>query len=275
LQIPVPVSIQQGTQTLTLSLYNTTAQTDTIRLDDDPVIQRLDWQQVSPKQVDYTFNLKSKQQWGYDLRYQGTSLILSLRHPPRLVNSQTRPLEGIKILLDPGHGGKETGAIGPTGYPEKAVTLTVAKLLEQALSDRGATVYLTRETDTDVSLQERVDLIDRLKPAISLSLHYNALPDGGDAIKTDGVSTFWYHPQAHDLAIFLENYLVQALKRPSYGVFWNNLALTRPQIAPAVLLELGFIINPEEFEWIANPQEQQRLAKTLADGITQWFEEVK
>jgi N-acetylmuramoyl-L-alanine amidase len=114
-------------------------------------------------------------------------------------------------------------------------------------------------------------MIDRLKPAIALSIHYNSLPDDGDAQNTQGVGMFWYNAQAHSLAVFLHNYLVQKLERPSYGVFWNNLALTRPTTAPAVLLELGFMSNPSEFEWVTNPQEQPKLAQAIADGITQWF----
>jgi N-acetylmuramoyl-L-alanine amidase len=136
---------------------------------------------------------------------------------------------------------------------------------------KGATVYMTREEDRDVGLQERVDMIEKLQPAIAISLHYNALPDDGDAENTKGVGAFWYNTQAHSLGMFLHNYLVQELKRPSYGVFWNNLALTRPHTTPAILLELGFMINPVEFEWISNPQEQQKVAVALADGITQWF----
>jgi N-acetylmuramoyl-L-alanine amidase len=293
--------VQQGDRTFTLTLYNTTAQTDTIRMDDDPVISRLDWQQLAPGQLQYTFNLKSQQQWGYNLRYEGTSLVLSLRHPPKAVASSTHqrsgirepvstviygnniisgevvpssqsPLAGIKILLDPGHGGPEdSGSVGPTGYPEKAVALVVSKLVRDQLVARGATVYMTREEDQDVGLQERVDMIEKLQPTIAISLHYNALPDDGDAANTKGVGAFWYNTQAHSLAMFLHNYLVQKLNRPSYGVFWNNLALTRPHTTPSVLLELGFMINPEEFEWVTNPQEQQKLAVTIADGITQWF----
>jgi N-acetylmuramoyl-L-alanine amidase len=270
LQSPVPVSVQQGDRTFTLTLYNTTAQTDIIRLDDDPVISRLDWQQIAPEQVEYTFNLKSLQQWGYSLRYEGTTLVLLLRHPPKAASGQ-KPLSGIKILLDPGHGGTESGALGPTSYPEKAVNLTVSQLLREELLKRGATVYMTRTEDKEVSLQDRVAMIDRLKPAIALSIHYNSLPDDGDAQNTQGVGMFWYNAQAHSLAVFLHNYLVQKLDRPSYGVFWNNLALTRPTTAPAVLLELGFMSNPEEFEWVTNPQEQPKLAQAIAEGITQWF----
>lgn len=310
LQTPVPVSVQQGDacgglrlRTFTLTLYNTTAQTDIIRLNDDPLISRLDWQQVTPTQVQYTFNLKSQQQWGYNLRYEGTSLVLSLRHPPsrsqasstqnsvpaglsdRTVDRQTsqknpplqiqtsssQSLAGIKILLDAGHGGAESGAVGPTGYPEKDVTLSMAKLVRSQLLARGATIYMTREEDKDVSLPERVAMIDKLKPAIAISIHYNSLPDDGDAQNTQGMGAFWYNAQAHSLAVFLHNYIVSQLRRPSYGVFWDNLALTRPTTSPSVLLELGFMSNPVEFEWVTNPQEQQKLAGAIADGITQWF----
>jgi N-acetylmuramoyl-L-alanine amidase len=64
---------------------------------------------------------------------------------------------------------------------------------------------------------------------------------------------------------------VNQLSRSTYGVFWNNLALTRPTDTPSVLLELGFMSNPDEFEWVINPKEQKKLAKILAEGITQWF----
>ncbi|QLE58911.1 N-acetylmuramoyl-L-alanine amidase [Nostoc sp. TCL26-01] len=271
LQTPVPVSVQQGNNSLTLTLYNTTAQTDIIRLDDDPLISRLDWQQMANGQVQYTFNLKKAQQWGYKLRYDGTTLVLALRHAPNIRQSRLKPLSGIKIVLDPGHGGKESGASGPTGYLEKDVNLAVSKLLRDDLVKLGANVVMTRETDKDVSLPERQAIINQELPAIALSIHYNSLPDDGDAENTKGVGTFWYHPQAHSLAVFMQNYLVRKLGRPSYGVFWNNLALTRPASAPSVLLELGFMSNPDEFEWVTNSQEQKKLAKTLAEGVSEWL----
>lgn len=274
LETPVPVILQQGDRTLTLTLFNTTAQTDTIRLDDDPVISRLDWQQTAPGRIDYTFNLKSSQQWGYSLRYEGTSLVLSLRHPPALrsrVANNPQPLLGVNVLLDPGHGEPDLGARGPTGYPEKDVALLISLLVRQELVQRGATVVMTREDDREIDLGDRVRQIQEGKPTVALSLHYNALPDSGDALNTQGISTFWYHPQAHSLAVFLHNYLVQNLDRPSYGVYWNNLALTRPQAAPSILLELGFMINPYEFEWITDPASQKKLAGAIAEGLSQWI----
>jgi N-acetylmuramoyl-L-alanine amidase len=294
LQVPVPIEIEQKEDTITLSLHNTTAQTDTIRLDTDPLIERLDWQQLSPTQIDYTFELHHRQQWGYDLRYEGSNLILSLRHPPKILavpvaesikyddlddliednvieSDRQKPLENIKILLDPGHGGEEKGSRGATGYPEKTINLVIAKLVRDELRELGATVYLTREKDVDLALEARVAMIDKIKPDLAISIHYNALPDDGDAEHTQGVSTFWYNTQAQAPAMFLHNYLIEKLDRPNAGTFWNNLALTRPHTAPAILLELGFMINPEEFEWITDEQEQKKLAETLAQGIKEWF----
>ncbi|EAZ93619.1 N-acetylmuramoyl-L-alanine amidase [Crocosphaera chwakensis] len=275
LTLPVPVSINQMGNKVTLTLYNTTAETDTIRLEYDPLVKSFYWQQVSPDKIEYYLELNPDQQWGYDLNYEGTNLVFTLRHPPKIESQNSQPLKNIKILLDPGHGGDEWGAKGPNGYPEKSVNLVVSTLLKQELLKRGATVYMTRETDKDVSLQDRVTMINKVKPDIALSVHYNALPDNGDAINTAGIGMFWYHPQAEDLSKFLHDYLVEKANRPSYGVFWNNLALTRPHITPSVLLELGFMINPTEFEWITDAQQQKNLAATLANGITEWFNQKK
>ncbi|MBD0268077.1 MAG: N-acetylmuramoyl-L-alanine amidase, partial [Cyanobacteria bacterium Co-bin8] len=232
-------------------------------------VERLDWRPLLPDKAEYTFQFRGEQQWGYKLRYEGTTLVLSLKHPPTI--SQQGTLSGTTILLDPGHGSEEDlGARGPNGYPEKDVALTVSLLLRDELRARGARVIMTREDDDDVLPNQRAEQIQRDEPDLALSVHYNALPDNGDALNTAGVGTFWYHAQAHDLAVFLHDYLVETLDRPSYGVFWNNLALTRPQVAPSVLLELGFMINPFEFEWIVDPASQEELAKALADGIEGW-----
>ncbi|CAN1209796.1 N-acetylmuramoyl-L-alanine amidase [Tumidithrix helvetica PCC 7403] len=282
LEVPVPMTVAQGDRTLTLTLHNVTAQTDTILIGNDPAIGQITWQQIAsqqnaPSQVVYTIGLKSSQQWGYKLRYEGSSLVLSIKHPP-LLRSQPaapQPLAGIKIVLDPGHGGDEDlGTRSPTGYPEKTATLITSKFLQAELQKRGATVVMTRDKDIDLGLEERVDTIDRNEPAIALSIHYNALPDDGDAINTAGVGAFWYHPQSSDLARFLQNYLVKQLNRPDYGVYWANLALVRSTTTPSVLLELGFMINPDEFEWIVDPEQQQRLATAIADGITAWFAKI-
>jgi N-acetylmuramoyl-L-alanine amidase len=270
LQAPVPVKIEQATRVFSVILYNTTAQKPISRLAKDPIIKSVNWQQIAPGQVKYTLILKNAQQWGYNLRYENANLILSLRHPPT-----TSSLSGIKILIDPGHGGIDSGAVTPSGYREKDINIHTATLLEAELVKRGATVYMTRSDDKYISLDDRVNIINKIEPAIAMSIHYNHVPEDVDAQNAKGVDFFWYHPQAQNLAKFLQNYVVKQLKRPSRGVHWKNLALARPAIAPSILLELGYMSNPEELQWMLNPQQQQKLAVTLADGIEQWFTNVQ
>ncbi|RUT09890.1 hypothetical protein DSM106972_003850 [Dulcicalothrix desertica PCC 7102] len=182
-----------------------------------------------------------------------------------------KPLSDIKILINPGHGGQETGAVGVNGYFAKNINLKVSKLLAVELQKRGAIVVMTRDDDRDLSLSERQAIINQEEPTIAVTIHYTFAEDDEDAEKVKGIRAFWYHPQSQSLAVFIHNYLTRKLGRSSGGVFWNNLALTRPEVAPSVVLELGFFSNPEEFEWITNTDEQKKLALTLALAITQWF----
>jgi len=275
LQVPVPISISQSDRLFRLILHNVTAQTDTILANEDRIIQQLTWQQTEPGKIQYDILLKSNQQWGYKVRYQDTNLIVSLRHPPNLAVrgiNKNQKLNNLKILLDPGHGSSaDLGSRGGTGYPEKDVTLILAKLLRAELENYGAEVILTRKLDDDILPGARAEMIERQQPTLALSLHYNALPDQGDAENTQGIGMFWYHAQSQPLAQFLHDYLTTKLNRKSYGVFWNNLALVRPTVSPSILLELGFMTHPEEFEWITDAIAQKQLAKILAAGIYTWL----
>jgi len=266
LQVPVPFAIQQDGDRLYLTLYNTTAQTDTIKQPpiDDPALSAISWQQTTPTTIVYTLRTKGQQQWGYKVNYRGTTLVLAVKHPPR-------SLESLSIILDAGHGGPDDlGAVSPTGYPEKSATLAIAQLVAEELRKRGAQVIMTRTADVDMDLPPRTAIINRTEPTIALSLHYNALPDNGNADTVQGIGTFWYHGQSQRAGAFIHKYLVTHLKRPDYGIYWGNLAMVRPTVAPALLLELGFMINPKECEWIVNPKAQRQVAQVLTNAIYEW-----
>ncbi|MEB3284398.1 MAG: N-acetylmuramoyl-L-alanine amidase [Candidatus Sericytochromatia bacterium] len=271
LQQAVPFTVELSEGSLTLNLQHALAQTDIIRTDDDPLVRRLEWNQTAPEQVAYRLVLKQPQPGGFTARYEGTTLTLRLKHAPPPPKEPGR-LEGVRIVLDPGHGGAgDTGTRGPTGLREKDLTLPVTRRLKEALERRGARVWLTRDGDVDVGLKARTDQIASLAPDLSLSIHYNALPDAGNAEMTRGFGAFWYHPQAHALARSIHDRITKGLGRPSYGIWWDNLALARPTVAPSVLLELGFLTNPEEFEWCTDEKEQGNLVEAIADGVGDWL----
>ncbi|MEO1621752.1 MAG: N-acetylmuramoyl-L-alanine amidase [Cyanobacteria bacterium J06632_3] len=210
--------------------------------------------------------------WRPKAWFLAVTLALSVLPMHALAEQPDSQLDGIRVLINPGHGGPETGAVGPTGIFAKDVSLTVSLLLQDELLSRGAAVVMTRESDVDISLTERQRLIAQTEPALALTIHYTSVAEDGDAEGTQGVRSYWYHPQSHDAAMFLHNHLVEHLGRVDGGIFWNNLALTRPTEAPAVVLELGFMTNPEEFEWITDEDEQRALARVLADGIVTWLQ---
>lgn len=211
--------------------------------------------------------------WRPKAWFLAVTLVLIVFPIDALAERPDSQLAGIRVLLNPGHGGSETGAVGPTGVLAKDVSLTVALLLQDELLSRGAVVVMTRETDLDISLTERQQLIAQTEPALALTIHYTSVEEDGDAEGSQGVRSYWYHPQSHGAAMFLHNYLVEHLGRVDGGIFWNNLALTRPSEAPAVVLELGFMTNPEEFEWITDEGDQRALARVLADGIVTWLQQ--
>ena len=210
--------------------------------------------------------------WSPKAWFLAVTLVLSALTMPALAEQPDSQLDGIRVLINPGHGGPETGAAGPTGVFAKDVSLTVSLLLQDELLSRGAVVVMTRETDVDISLTERQRLIAQTEPALALTIHYTSVEEDGDAEGSQGVRSYWYHPQSHGVTMFLHNHLVEHLGRVDGGIFWNNLALTRPTEAPAVVLELGFMTNPEEFEWITDEEEQRALARVLADGIVAWLQ---
>jgi N-acetylmuramoyl-L-alanine amidase len=297
LTLPVPVQIVQGDRSLSLTFHNANGQLSALQeaglrkawnqnvavqfAKANPVLTQATWQNIGRNDVRFTFQFKPKQQWGYQMRYVGSNFVLSLRHPPKLTFTIGQPLKNVRIVVDPGHGSdldpngrKESGAVGKTAagveYKEKDLNLQVSQLLEKELVAKGAIVTMTRTRDLFLSLDDRQVIINRVAPAVSISIHHDATAPGRGAV---GASSYWYHPQSRDLAAFVLDYYARNGNRPilnNNGVLQKSFAVARPSSAPAILLELGFMSNQQELAELAQPAMQQRLAKILADGIAQW-----
>jgi N-acetylmuramoyl-L-alanine amidase len=273
LSSPAPVGAFQETDRLSLRFYGVETRTELIKLSPDRLVQRALWTESSPGNVVFCIDLAAGRLWGYSLRYEGSTLVLELRSPPAPRRScflDPRPLAGMSFVLDPGHGGIDGGAIGPDGRREKDLNLAFALALERELLKRGAEVFMPRDTDVFVSLADRVDFIEKHHPSLALSLHHNSLPDEASPEEVSGFGSFWYNAQAHEAAAFLFERYVAKCKAYPYGVFWDNLALPRTTGAPTVLLELGFMSNPWEFERLIDPQEREKRARYLAEAIVEW-----
>lgn len=173
-----------------------------------------------------------------------------------------------RIVLDAGHGGNERGGTAPNGVPEKDLNLAVTLACETALRQAGFQhLHLTRRTDTDVSLADRVAQAVAFEPHIVLSLHHNALPDGRNPADYRGLSTFYYYPQARPLAVHLLGQLSSAIQLPQDKLYWDNLALTRIPDAASVLVEWGYLTHPEDAEVYSAKGFAQTAARALANAL--------
>jgi N-acetylmuramoyl-L-alanine amidase len=130
------------------------------------------------------------------------------------------PIQGATVVLDPGHGGVETGASGPNGLVEKDLNLAVAQLAKAALEREGATVVLTRTGDYRVPLSGRSALVQRLKPPVFVSIHHNGGPDGPS--DRPGTEMYYQHafPASKRLAGLLYEEVLSAFDGLE-GVTWH------------------------------------------------------
>lgn len=200
--------------------------------------------------------------------------------PSHHTTVQSAAVRGHTIVIDPGHGGSDSGAVGPSGLREKDVALSVALRTEELLRSAGAAVIMTRTTDRDVSypraassheLQSRVDVAqENPGTELFLSIHCNAFtnPDA------NGMETYYYaaSEEGARFATLLNEELAQAGDVRNRGVKTANFYVLRHSAVPASLVELAFISNPREEALLARMDYQERLAQALFRAIVRYFE---
>ena len=185
------------------------------------------------------------------------------------------PLYGIVIVIDPGHGGESYGAIGPMGeeLSEKDIVLVNSQKLAERLTNLGATVHLTREEDEDMSLQERVNFSREHRPDMFLSLHVDSISATTDASNISGF-TVWYRNHnsisLSETMLDVLHYINPNTNRDRHIRHANHFT-NRPQWAPHVILEASFIVNINDFVWLIDPVQQDRLADATVDAILDYF----
>ncbi len=209
---------------------------------------------------------------GYYIEPVPEGLRLCLKRRP-VAKSGDKPLEGLTIVLDAGHGGSDPGALGSLGgaYPEKTVNLYAELKLQNALTDLGAKVIITRPDDKEVTLQSRLDTSRTYRPDLFLSLHCNAMDEDVNCDTIRGVSVFYREAGSVAFAESIYDNIRATLGIGGKGFHQSNLYVCRGFWAPSAIIEMGFICNPFDYEWLTNDGEQNRLIAAIADGIVTYF----
>lgn len=210
--------------------------------------------------------------FGYKIYYKNNNeLIIEVKNFPKI--NPDKPLEGIKITLDAGHGGGEYGAIGCLGTKEKDVNLQIVLKLKKQLESQGAIVFLTRETDRDIDLHSRTEFSKVKKSDIFLSIHNDSLADGSKIKMPSGSTAYYYYDQSAVLASKIVESLTYQTGLKNNGIKQASFAVVRNTESPSVLLETAYMINPYENEKLIDKKFQDSVAKAITKGIVRYLNE--
>ena len=170
------------------------------------------------------------------------------------------------VILDPGHGGSDHGAIRGD-ISEKNITLDVSKRVRELLEKKGYEVFMTRETDETLSLQERVEISENLVPDMFVSIHVNS----SNSDTPNGLETHYYKDNSLLLAKTLHASMLNHIQANNRGLFKSKFYVINHTTAPAILLEIGFMSNPIERVQLITDFRKQATAKAIAEGIDDYF----
>ncbi len=244
-----------------------------IDLANSPVLSSAKW--IYNNNDTYTLRLTLRKVgafYGYHVEWKDNQLVFSFKHKTDISkNDASKPLAGMTIVVDAGHGGEWSGTSGAIeGLYEKTLTLTYAKKLQTKLQSLGAAVVMTRTTDKKVEMHDVATITRNAKPDLFVSIHM----DGVDDPEPNGPTDFYYNEYSASLArsIFDKMYTVfQNHKKTTYrGAKWNPYYVTRVSDCPAVLVECGFMTNPEEEKLMIDDSFQNEIVNAIAAGITEF-----
>lgn len=255
---------------LQMTFYHTASATGNIDTSGSDIISSAYWN-TDGNTATLTMPLRfAGKYYGYSIEYdQNGYMTVTIHNKPQT-------LSGSVILLDPGHGGDDPGALGLSGgVYESNVNYALAYYTKLALESKGATVYMTRGGDTNVELETRKAMVRSLKPDLFISIHCNGSTDKNKI----GTAVYYYKPFSFSLASNIYNQLLAVFKNNLYygqsdlyddiadGAIYYPFSVTRLEDCPSVLIETGYVTNDNECLKLIDVNNQQKLATAIAQGV--------
>lgn len=178
------------------------------------------------------------------------------------------PRGQVVIMIDPGHGGPDPGAVGIGGIQEKEIVLDISKQVAQYLQQQGVQAILTRENDIDLDLQPRVDMAERVNATLFVSIHANAI----DMSRPDvsGLETY-YFSSGQQLARTIHRSVIDATGIQDRGIRTARFFVLRKTSMPSVLVEVGFVTGRDDAAKLSTPSYRSQMAAGIARGILQYL----
>ena len=257
----------------------TTAVTGSVSVEGSPLFSKAEWIKGNGNVYTLRLHLKTAGEfYGYQVAWMADgSIRFRFRHAAELAGGD-KPLTGVTIALDPGHGGKQPGAtanIGGKQVLEKTLTLQFANTLKSKLTAMGATVVMSRSADTSITLSEVEAFTRKEQPDLFISIHMNS----NDSSKPYGPSVHYFYEQSFDLAKSVYNNALDAYKKASgktkeyfsTGYKWDPFHVTRVHDCPAVLIECGFMSTPSDLELLITENFRNTFCDGIAAGVVEYL----
>lgn len=181
------------------------------------------------------------------------------------------------IVIDAGHGGKDPGAISINGFHEKEINLSMALQLEEALRQQGYNVMLTRDSDLFVDLYQRARIANGLNADLFISMHANSNIKsnitGLEVLYCPSTSSEFKLEDQYPFAETVYSSIIRNTGIPGRGVIKRpELVVLRETIMPAILIEIGYLSNPQDEALVRDPAYQMRVVQGITEGIFQYFQ---
>jgi len=256
---------------IVLDIYGATSNTNWItQLKTTKEIKNVYYDQLEDDVFRVTVELKHTQHWGHSLYYDttGKRLVLQVKRQPAVLN-----IKKLKIAVDAGHGGDNSGASGITSNVlEKEYTLKIAKQLQLVLNKAGVkNVFMTRTKDSTLDMPQRIQMLKDENPDLLISIHLNSA--GIDSIK--GTSTYYRYIGYRPLTVAILHQML-SLGLNEYGNVGNfNFSLSGPTAYPNCLVEVAFLSNREDEKKILNPKFHKAVAGKIYLGIQDWLKAIQ
>jgi len=192
----------------------------------------------------------------------------------RMINLPNIARNKYSVVIDPGHGGPDSGAVGIDGLKETDVVLDVSKIVTKLLQEKGVSVKMTRNKEVDVDLSPRVAMANKIKSDIFVSIHANA--SRGKKKYINGIETFYYSGwRGRLLAEKIQKEILKVSPgSPDRGVRRGRYFVIKRTNMPAVLAEIGFVTGKLDSRRLEKKIHRRRVAFAIAKGILEYFKKV-
>ncbi|KAF0156049.1 MAG: hypothetical protein FD188_3034 [Ignavibacteria bacterium] len=270
--VPFDVYPDPNQKRIVINLYGVkTSSTWIIHQSSLKLIEEINWQQVDKGTYRIFVNLKTSKIWGYELKPNGKELVFKVKHPPIYNLKNEKPLKGIKISIEAGHGGSNFGAVSLSGIKEKDINLDLSLKLEKLFKKYGAEVHQVRDSDKDMSLIEKRDIAIGSNADIHLSIHANASEPVNEFLGASGTCTFYHNPFWAKFSEAVFDKLVELKLKPFGSVGSFNYRVTRMTEMPSILVEMAFMSHAEDEEKLADENFRAKMAQKIYDGLINYL----